>query len=95
MFGPQLSLLQRDPDGKIIYDKRGLTKPIKDRFGEFVIVNTDPPKPKVPANSSNKKTISVTEDTTKSVSPPKSPPKKSASKSKEKELPPVKLTNNK
>ena len=79
MFGPKLSLLQRDPVGKIIYDHKGLTKPIKDRFGEFVIVNTDPPKPKVPANSMNKKTISVTEDTSKSVSPPKSPPtKKSA-----------------
>lgn len=64
LFGPQLALLQRDKDGKIIYDQKGKTKPIKDRFGEYVIVNTDPPKLKTTNNTMQEKKISVSEEKT-------------------------------
>ena len=43
-FGPSMILLQRDDKGRIIFGKNGRPKPIKDRHGDYIYVNTSPKK---------------------------------------------------
>ena len=43
-FGPPMVLLVRDEDGRILFGKDGKPKPIKDRHGDYIIVNTSPKK---------------------------------------------------
>tara|TARA_B110000285_G_C15053814_1_gene578424 strand:+ start:892 stop:1281 length:390 start_codon:yes stop_codon:yes gene_type:complete len=43
-FGPQMVLLVRDDNGRIIFGKDGKPKPIKDRHGDYIFVNTSPKK---------------------------------------------------
>lgn len=57
-------LLQRDENGRIIFGKDGRPKPIKDRHGDYIYVNTSPIKDSSKAKQMILDSLNVRKNTT-------------------------------